>query len=73
MEEQLEQYSNLKALSKTSIVKEALAEYFNRKESAIRPFDLGNDLFGTHGSGRKDTSVNYKSKIKRKLNEKYSR
>ncbi|MEM8568878.1 MAG: CopG family transcriptional regulator [Bacteroidota bacterium] len=73
MEEKLNRYSELSDMSKTSVVKEALAQYFSRKESLSRPYELGGDLFGQEGSGATDNSSTYKLKLKKKLNEKHSR
>ncbi len=72
MEEKLNKYSELKGVSKTSVVKEALAQYFSRKTLNTRPYELGSDLFGQEGSGSSDRSSSYKLKLKKKLNEKHS-
>lgn len=70
---QLEQYCEQTQLSKSQLVKEALASYFaglqaeNEKKSA---FDLGADLFGKYSSGDGDRSLNYKQQLKEKLRAK---
>ena len=72
MEEKLNKYSELKDMSKTSVVKVALAQYFSRKEAVDYPYALGKDLFGHDGSGSTDNASGYKSKLKKKLSEKHS-
>jgi hypothetical protein len=71
LEEALEILSREKNITKTEIVKEALAEYL--KEQNSRPYDTGKDLFGC--DEREDTtgSVDYKNNIRRHLHEKHTR
>lgn len=71
-EKKLHEYSKQENLSKTEVVREALAMYFSKKEVDSTPFDLGEDLFGTAGSGDPKASVNYKNKLKEKLREKHA-
>ncbi|SNT36244.1 hypothetical protein SAMN05421640_3553 [Ekhidna lutea] len=70
--QKLTEYSQQHGSSKSAIVKEALAMYFNKEQSKQLPFALGSDLFGTAKSGQADHSVTYKSKIKSKLHEKHT-
>ena len=72
LEEFLNQYSKDQNVSKSTVVKEALALYFSKIRLSNRPFDLGMDLFGQFGSGDKDRSATYKKRIKSKLREKHS-
>jgi len=71
-EKALKEYSVDKNVSKSSIVKEALAMYFTNEKSLESPYNLGKELFGKEGSGQPDTSSTYKSKLKGKLNAKHS-
>ena len=71
-EEELKQYAQEHDMSKTMIVKEALAMYFTKKESDQNPYILGKDLFGVASSGHEDLSKSYKSKLKDKLHAKYT-
>ncbi|WP_420582252.1 hypothetical protein [Reichenbachiella sp.] len=71
-EKTLKDYSELNNMSKTDVVKEALAQYFSKEQMAKQPFDLGEDLFGTGESGETDRSSTYKSKLREKLHEKHS-
>ena len=70
-EKVLKEYSTSKNVSKSAIVKEALAMYFTKEKSLESPYNLGKDLFGKDGSDQSDASSTYKSKLKKKLNAKY--
>jgi len=72
LEKKLKQYSMEENVPKSSIVKEALAQYFTKKELKASPFAVGSGLFGLEGSGRSDGSVTYKKTLKDKLNAKHS-
>ena len=72
LEEKLKQYSQQKNLSKSSVVKEALVQYFKREEINQMPYALGEDLFGLEGSGNANASTQYKKTLKQKLNEKHT-
>ncbi len=72
LEEFLNQYSEDRDLTKSSIVKEALELYFREKKIHEDPFGLGEEFFGQFGSGQKDRSTTYKQRVKKKLREKHS-
>ncbi len=72
MEKKLNSYSQQNNLPKSTIVKEALAMYFKKEESAQSAYELGSDLFGSGASGNTDGSTSYKSKLKQKIGEKHS-
>ena len=72
LEEFLSQYSEDQQLSKSWVVKEALAMYFQAMRVSKTPYELGEGLFGQLGSGEKTRSTSYKARIKEKLSEKYS-
>jgi len=46
--------------------------YFNSAKTDQSPYEMGEDLFGKRGSGHADASTTYKTKLKKKLNEKHS-
>lgn len=71
-EKTLKKYSELNNMSKTDVVKEALAMYFSKEQAAKLPYGLGEDLFGAGQSGDTDRSATYKSKLREKLHEKHS-
>ncbi len=57
--------------SKSEIIKKAITEYYNQHMQEKSSYEIGKDLFGTHGSGE-SISENYKQKVKEKLNEKHT-
>ena len=71
-EDKLKRYAESHDLSKTMVVKEALAMYFTKKELAQTPYRLGKDLFGVDGSGESSLSQTYKSKLKSKISAKHT-
>ncbi|MEM0940214.1 MAG: DUF6364 family protein [Bacteroidota bacterium] len=72
LEKRLKQYSEKKSMSKSSLVKEALVEYFRREDFKQSPYELGSDLFGLAGSNNPKASTTYKKQLKEKLREKHS-
>ena len=72
-EKQLNLLAQQKHMSKSKIIKDALAYYFDmiKKESKEKtPYELGSELFGKYSSGNNDLSTTYKQKIKDKINAK---
>jgi metal-responsive CopG/Arc/MetJ family transcriptional regulator len=70
---QLNLLAQQKNMSKSKIIKDALAYYFDmtKKESKEKtPYELGSELFGKYSSGNDDLSTTYKQKIKDKINAK---
>lgn len=72
-EKALERYCIHSGLSKTAVVKEALAVYLNQRRLSQSAFEAGQDLFGNEGSGSSNRSVAYKKIIKKKLHAKHTR
>ncbi len=70
-EDQLNQLSKRKRMSKSELVKEALGIYLDSENASRTPYELGADLFG-RGGNSVDGSTTYKAKIKEKLRAKYS-
>ena len=70
--QKLTEYSEQHGSSKSAIVNEALAMYFNKEQSKQLPYTLGEDLFGTAKSVKTDLSKSYKDKLKSKLREKHT-
>ena len=70
LEKMLETYAELENVSKSYIIKEALADYFSRNLQTASAFELGKDLFGQTASGKSDKSQQYKKLIRKKLREK---
>ena len=71
LEERLERMAESTGTSKSRIIRDALERYLDEFDSSRTPFDLGKDLFGPAGSGRKDLSTAYKRLLKEKLREKH--
>jgi predicted DNA-binding protein len=71
-EKSLNEYCEIKGLSKSEVVKEAIELYLVQHRKNSKPYDVGEDLFGLEGSGTKDKSTTYKKRIKDLLNEKHS-
>lgn len=58
---------------KSEIVKRAIQEYIETRESQKSSYELGKHLFGCFDSGRTDLSKNYKKVLKEKLHAKHHR
>lgn len=71
-EKTLKGYSEQNNISKTDVVKEALAMYFTKEIEEKSPYVLGEDLFGMGASGTSDGSKTYKLKLREKMHGKYS-
>ena len=71
-EKKLYEISLSEGVSKAEIVKDALEDYFEDYYKKNSPYNTGRIYFGKYGSGSKDDSVNFKDKVKRKINEKMS-
>ena len=72
-ERELVRYCHDEGISKSMVVKEALAAYLAQRKKAKSAFEAGADLFGQEGSGSTYGSVTYKKKLKEKLHEKHAR
>lgn len=72
IESQLEALTELEHKTKSEIIKSALSEYLEKHIQGRSAYELGKDLFGKYSSDETDLSINYKEKIKQKLNEKYT-
>lgn len=70
---ELNRYCEEQGLSKSAVVKEALAMYLAQKRKAKSSYEAGSDLFGLEGSGTIDRSATYKRKLKDKLHAKHAR
>ncbi len=73
LEKKLELYADQHHLTKSDVVKEALALYLAQVPKLDSPYEIGKDLFGVEGSGRSDGSTTYKQKVKDKIRAKSSR
>lgn len=48
-------------LTQSDVLKQGIAALQTRRREAKSAYELGEDLFGRHGSGRKDTSTRRKA------------
>jgi hypothetical protein len=60
----------IKQTTRTEVIKQAINEYYDRHSQDLSPFELGKDLFGKYGAGE-TLSVDYKKKIKERIDEKH--
>ena len=65
--------ARIKGKTRSDIIKEALEVYYEREESEIDSFTLGESFFGSYGSGENDRATTYKERIKEKLKNRMSR
>ncbi|REL24931.1 ribbon-helix-helix protein, CopG family [Rhodohalobacter sp. SW132] len=72
LEDQLEALSSKTDKSHSVIIREALVEYIAKEKNFSKPYETGKEFFGKHGSGDRDRSVTYKSRIKEKIRDKHS-
>ena len=55
-------------------MRDAIAEKLDREpQDAPSPYELGKELFGKHGSGRRDLSTNRKAVLSEMLRAKHRR
>lgn len=65
LEEKLAALAEQEGRSKADLVKEALAEYLARREKT--PYELGEALFGRHGSGAGNLARDHERLLREKL------
>ena len=61
LEVKLTVLARIEGRSPTELVKQAIAEYLERRQAGNMAYELGNDLFGKHGSGKGDLSLRRKA------------
>jgi len=59
--------ARIKGKTKSDIIKEALEVYYEREESELDSFSVGEPFFGRYGSGETGRATAYKERIKEKL------
>jgi RHH-type transcriptional regulator, rel operon repressor / antitoxin RelB len=72
LEQKLEEVSLQKKKTKSELLRTALEEYLKKFENTSSAYELGSEFFGKYGSGVSDNSVNYKKRLKERLNAKHS-
>ena len=53
--------------SKSELVRKLITDFVETRRTGPTPWELGKDVFGREGSGRRDASVNRKKYLKEKL------
>lgn len=71
LQEELEKLAAQKRVTKSDLVKEALTKYIEEQKSD--PYEAGKDLFGCDDSAIEDGSLEYKNRLRKKLNAKHTR
>ncbi len=72
LEDKINLLSQQENIAKSDIIKEALEKYFTEQKKKMKPYELGEEFFGRHGSGQGNLSETYKKKVRDKINEKMS-
>jgi len=72
LERKLNQIAKEENKTKTDIVKKALQNYFSEYFNKRSASELGKDLFGKYGSGKRNLSRDYKKILKEKISEKHT-
>jgi Ribbon-helix-helix protein, copG family len=67
LERELELAAATKGVSKSTLVRQCLAEYLLRNKPKKAAWELGKELFGQVGSGRSDLSRNRKRIVREKI------
>jgi len=69
-EQKLEALAELKNITKSDLIKEALDLLFSREEAQKDSWSLGEGCFGRYGSGDGTLSVTYKQRLREKIGAK---
>jgi hypothetical protein len=67
LEKELQRSAAEEGLTKSQMLRQCLIEYLQRKKSNHLAWELGKDLFGKAGSGRRDLAANHKRIFREKL------
>jgi predicted transcriptional regulator len=73
LENKLKQIAATEKRTKTQVIRAALEVYLQAKQDDKSASELGEDLFGRHGSGQGQLSTSYKSLLKERIRAKRSR
>jgi predicted transcriptional regulator len=71
LERELERLAAEERTTKTQIVRRALERYVEAHRDQLSSFELGEHLFGRHGSGESTRSTSYKRLVREKLRAKH--
>ena len=73
LENRLKQIAATEKRTKTQLIRAALEVYLQAKQDDKSASELGEDLFGRHGSGHGQLSTSYKSLLKERIGAKRPR
>jgi len=73
LEKRVKQLASAEGCTKTEIIRSALEIYIKLRGKTGSSYELGKNLFGRHGSDRRDLSTAYKMKVKERIRAKYAR
>jgi hypothetical protein len=70
LEEKLDAIAKAKHISKTQYIGEAVAKYMGQEIEDKNSWELGEPFFGNYGSGDGNLSVDYKNRLREKIDAK---
>ena len=73
LEDRLKQIAASEKRTKTQLIRAALEIYLQARQGRKSASELGEDLFGRHGSGHGQLSTGYKSLLKERIRAKRTR
>jgi hypothetical protein len=73
VEHTLERVAKQEGMSISALVRNLLEQYLSRENINESSYEIGKSYFGQFGSNRKDRSANYKTLLKEKLRNKFSK
>jgi hypothetical protein len=73
LEDRLKQTAAAEKRTKTQVIRAALEAYLQAQRGQSSAFELGQDLFGRHGSGNGNLSTTYKRLLKERIRAKRTR
>ena len=72
LENQVKTTASQLGISKSELIRISVSEYI-QKQQKPNAWELGNELFGKHASGKGDLSANRKTLMKEKVKAKHQR
>lgn len=73
LEDKLEAYCKETGTTKSDVVKQSIAAYLVTRPGQSDAFEIGRDLFGRWGSGRKNLSAERKQAFREAVRAKHAR
>ena len=73
LEQEIDRLATEERTTKTQIVRDALEQYLQVRQTHPSSYETGVSLFGRYSSGRSDGSTTYKQRVKSRIREKHTR